>query len=159
MLVVEDGLGTTQADQGRFQQAFENLFRNAVEHGGSCCGSGDDAAADDAPADETASAESPPTDATDELTVRVGPTETGFYVADNGPGIPADERDTVFEHGHTTSDSGTGFGLSIVESIIEAHGWDIEATAPEADLGGARFEFDIGGVRSEVEPRFSLSDD
>ncbi|ELZ65445.1 MULTISPECIES: sensor histidine kinase, partial [unclassified Haloferax] len=146
-----------------------NLFRNAVEHGstgnqtasgdaveqgGSCCDSDDDA-----PADETASAESPPTDATDELTVRVGPTETGFYVADNGPGIPADERDTVFEHGHTTSDSGTGFGLSIVESIIEAHGWDIEVTPPEVDLGGARFEFDIGGVRSEVEPRFSLSDD
>ncbi|MFK8213242.1 hybrid sensor histidine kinase/response regulator [Haloferax volcanii] len=169
VLVVEDGLGTTQADRGRFQQAFENLFRNAVEHGstgnqtasgdaveqgGSCCDSDDDA-----PADETASAESPPTDATDELTVRVGPTETGFYVADNGPGIPADERDTVFEHGHTTSDSGTGFGLSIVESIIEAHGWDIEVTPPEVDLGGARFEFDIGGVRSEVEPRFSLSDD
>ncbi|POG57219.1 hybrid sensor histidine kinase/response regulator [Haloferax marisrubri] len=166
VLVVEDGLGSTQADQGRLQQAFENLFRNAVEHGTSCTDCGSDAASDDtpsAPIDEastdTASSGSSTTSAADELTVRVGPTETGFYVADDGPGIPADERDTVFEHGHTTSASGTGFGLSIVESIVEAHGWDIEATAPESDLGGARFEFDIGGVRSEVEPRFSLSDD
>ncbi|WP_049968551.1 hybrid sensor histidine kinase/response regulator [Haloferax prahovense] len=179
VLVVEDGLGNTQADQGRFQQAFENLFRNAVEHGstGNQTTSGDavehgstgnrTASGDavehgstgrrDAPGD--ASADGASKDATDELTVRVGPTETGFYVADDGPGIPTDERDTVFEHGHTTSESGTGFGLSIVESIVEAHGWDIEATAPEPDLGGARFEFDIGGVRSEVEPRFSLSDD
>ncbi|REA04712.1 two-component system sensor histidine kinase/response regulator [Haloferax sp. Atlit-6N] len=179
VLVVEDGLGSTQADQGRFQQAFENLFRNAVEHGstGNQTTSGDavehgstgnrTASGDavehgstgrrDAPGD--ASADGASKDAADELTVRVGPTETGFYVADDGPGIPVDERDTVFEHGHTTSESGTGFGLSIVESIVEAHGWDIEVTAPEPDLGGARFEFDIGGVRSEVEPRFSLSDD
>ncbi|SEL69958.1 response regulator [Haloferax larsenii] len=135
VLVVEDGIGSTQADQGRLQQAFENLFRNAVEHGS------------DGDAAET------------ETLVRVGPTETGFYVADNGPGIPEQDRDTVFEHGHTTSESGSGFGLSIVESIVEAHGWEIVATAPEPDLGGARFEFDVGGVRPEVEPRFSLSDD
>ncbi|ELZ78690.1 PAS domain-containing protein, partial [Haloferax gibbonsii ATCC 33959] len=154
-------------------------FRNAVEHGstGNQTTSGDavehgstgnrTASGDavehgstgrrDAPGD--ASADGASKDAADDLTVRVGPTETGFYVADDGPGIPVDERDTVFEHGHTTSESGTGFGLSIVESIVEAHGWDIEVTAPEPDLGGARFEFDIGGVRSEVEPRFSLSDD
>ncbi|WP_396612420.1 response regulator [Haloferax sp. S1W] len=190
-LVVEDGLGSAQADQGRLQQAFENLFRNAVEHGsvesseesvtaltnGSSdraveIGSSGEAVesgsagtnAEANRAAEHATDTSPPDNAVSDSSerktvVRVGPTGTGFYVADNGPGIPEDDRDTVFEHGHTTSESGSGFGLSIVESIVEAHGWEITATAPEPDLGGARFEFDVGGVRSEVEPRFSLSDD
>ncbi|WP_049915066.1 hybrid sensor histidine kinase/response regulator [Haloferax mucosum] len=152
VLVVEDGLGATQADQGRFQQAFENLFRNAVEHG-----SKTDQPSATGTVERGSSGAHSARD--DELVVRVGPTQSGFYVADNGPGIPDEKRQTVFEHGHTTSQSGTGFGLSIVESIVEAHGWDICVTGPESDLGGARFEVDIGGVRSEVEPRFSLSDD
>jgi len=46
----------------------------------------------------------------------------------------------VFESGHTTSESGTGFGLAIVERIAEAHGWEVTLTAG-ADGGGARFEF------------------
>ncbi|KAB1188269.1 MULTISPECIES: response regulator [Haloferax] len=148
VLVVEDGLGTTPADEGRLQQAFENLFRNAVEHSST----GSHASHDNG-------AEHGPTTSDVNIVVRVGPTSTGFYVADDGPGIPEEKREIVFEHGHTTSESGSGFGLSIVESIVEAHGWELSVTPPEPDLGGARFEFDIGGVRPEVEPRFSLSDD
>lgn len=71
--------------------------------------------------------------------VVVGDLSDGFYVADNGPGIPENRRDEVFESGHTTSESGTGFGLAIVERIAEAHGWEVTLTAG-AD-GGARFEF------------------
>ncbi|TKX73828.1 PAS domain S-box protein [Halorubrum sp. GN11_10-6_MGM] len=71
--------------------------------------------------------------------VVVGDLPDGFYVADDGPGIDADERDQVFENGYTTSDTGTGFGLSIVQRIAEAHGWDVAVT--EGDGGGARFEF------------------
>jgi PAS domain S-box-containing protein len=69
----------------------------------------------------------------------VGDLPDGFYVEDDGPGIPEDRRDEVFESGHTTSESGTGFGLAIVERIAEAHGW--EMTLTEGDEGGARFEF------------------
>ncbi|WP_200531717.1 PAS domain S-box protein [Halorubrum sp. LN27] len=69
----------------------------------------------------------------------VGDLPDGFYVADDGPGIPEDRRDEVFESGHTTSESGTGFGLAIVERIAEAHGWEVTLT--EGDDGGARFEF------------------
>ena len=78
-------------------------------------------------------------------TVTVGPLSdgSGFYVADDGPGIPAAERETIFETGYTTSDSGTGFGLSIVEDVVREHGWDVSVT--ESDAGGARFEF--RGVR------------
>ena len=100
------------ADESRLRQPLENLFRNAVEHAGS------------------------------EVEVTVGALEDGFYVADDGPGIPEDEHDKVFETGFTTSDGGTGFGLAIVEEIATAHGWTVEVT--ESAAGGARFE--IRGV-------------
>jgi PAS domain S-box-containing protein len=106
------------ASESRLQQLFENLFRNAVEH---------------------TDPETRPDAESDPVTVRVAPTDDGFYVADDGPGIPADDRDIVFDAGVTTHDDGTGFGLAIVESIAEAHGWTVTIAA-SAD-GGARFEF------------------
>jgi len=107
-----DVTGTIRADRGRLQQLFENLIRNAVEHGG------------------------------DGVTVRVGDTAEGFYVADDGPGIPPAERERVFEMGYSDDAGGTGFGLSIVEQVAEAHGWTV--SVGESDAGGARF--DVGGV-------------
>jgi PAS domain S-box-containing protein len=102
------------ADTERVRRLFENLFRNAVEHGG------------------------------EDVTIRIGALEDGFFVEDDGPGIPEHKRQEVFEAGYTTGDDGTGLGLSIVKSIVEAHGWDIEP-AVGAD-GGARFE--IHGVQT-----------
>jgi signal transduction histidine kinase len=67
----------------------------------------------------------------------------GFAVADDGPGIPEDERDDVFDHGFTTAEDGTGFGLAIVERIAQAHGWSVSVT--EGRDGGARFEFRTDG--------------
>jgi nitrogen-specific signal transduction histidine kinase len=78
----------------------------------------------------------------DDVTVTVGDLETGFYVADDGPGVPADERESVFDAGYSTATDGTGFGLSIVKQIADAHGWDVTLT--ESEAGGARFE--ITGV-------------
>ncbi|WP_336002328.1 PAS domain S-box protein [Halorientalis halophila] len=103
---------TVVADEGRLARLLENLYRNAVEHGG------------------------------DAVTVTVGALEDGFFVADDGPGIPPDERDAVFRSGYTTAEDGTGFGLSIVEEIATAHGWEIAVA--ESDEGGTRFE--ITGV-------------
>ncbi|MES3516104.1 MAG: PAS domain-containing sensor histidine kinase [Natronomonas sp.] len=77
----------------------------------------------------------------DDPTVEVGLLEAGFYVADDGPGIPEDEREAVFENGYSGA-GGTGFGLSIVREIVRAHGWEISVT--ESDAGGAAFE--ITGV-------------
>jgi signal transduction histidine kinase len=68
--------------------------------------------------------------------------DTGFYVADDGPGIDPEDRETVFEAGHSTAGTGTGFGLSIVSEVAEAHGWDVSVT--DAADGGARFE--VSGV-------------
>jgi len=77
------------------------------------------------------------------VTVTVGAIDgRGFYVADDGPGIPEEDREDVLESGYTTSQDGTGFGLAIVSEIAEAHGWSVEVT--ESGAGGARFE--ITGV-------------
>jgi signal transduction histidine kinase len=78
----------------------------------------------------------------DDVTVRVG-VDDGVYVADDGPGIPPDDRDEVFDYGYSTREEGSGYGLAIVRSIVEAHVWEIEAG--ESAQGGARF--DISGVQ------------
>ncbi|MEZ3143691.1 GAF domain-containing protein [Halobaculum sp. MBLA0143] len=73
-------------------------------------------------------------------TVCVTDTPTGFAVEDDGPGVPAAERDRVFESGYSTDRDGTGFGLAIVSEIADAHGWEIRLA--EGGGGGARFEID-----------------
>ena len=76
----------------------------------------------------------------DELEITVGDLDSadGFYVEDDGVGVPPDERSRVFEAGYSGDEDSTGFGLSIVGEIAEVHGWDISLT--ESATGGARFE-------------------
>jgi len=50
-----------------------------------------------------------------DVTVTVGDLDGGFSVADDGPGIPPEDRERVFDHGYSTRGRGTGFGLSIVQ--------------------------------------------
>lgn len=107
-----DLIPEVMGQQDRLVQVFENFFRNSVEHGG------------------------------EDVTVRVGPLKDGFYVVDDGLGIPEADRDRVFAHGYTTRKDGTGYGLSVVRSVIGAHGWDISVT--DSKDTGARFE--IRGV-------------
>ncbi|AZH24887.1 PAS domain S-box protein [Haloplanus aerogenes] len=147
-LIVDTDL-IVEADRSRLQQLLENLIRNAIEHGsaGSRLGA-DDAVEYRSTGNRTQSGdavEHGPDD--DTVTITIGDLDDGFYVADDGPGIPESERETVFEAGHTTREGGTGFGLSIVEQIADAHGWSVAVTA--SDTGGARFE--ITGVE-RVDP-------
>nr|WP_255193203.1 ATP-binding protein [Natronobeatus ordinarius] len=119
--------GRIRADADRLRHVYENLFRNAVEHSSTSPRSharGDDSAG---------------------VTVRVGTLEDGFFVEDDGPGIPAAEREAIFEPGYTTGDGNTGFGLPIVRRIADAHGWTVTVT--DGPAGGARFEF--SGVELE----------
>ena len=100
---------TFQGDPDRLRHVFENLFRNAVEHGGS------------------------------DVTVRVGAHDHGgIYVEDDGSGIPVEKREEVLEPGHSSARGGTGFGLTIIKRIVEAHGWELSIT--DGSDGGARFE-------------------
>ena len=151
-LLVDGSLPTVTCDPERLRQCLENLFRNAIEHGapdGIGVVDAGDAADESGPSARTAAgtftpragsaADAGPTDPDDAaVSVRVGRTDDGFYVADDGPGIDPDQRETVFEPGHTTAPDGTGFGLAIVERIVDAHGWDVRLT--EGTDGGARFE-------------------
>jgi signal transduction histidine kinase len=122
LVVANDG--TFEADSDRLLNLFENLFRNAVEHGATAS----QPRSDGGPENDGAS-----------VTVTVGWEGSGFYVADDGPGIPDGEREDVLSFGYTTADSGTGFGLSIVEQVADAHGWSVEVG--ESESGGARFSF------------------
>ena len=103
-------LGVVSGDESRLRQLFENLFRNAVEHAG------------------------------DDVTVTIEPLAGGgFAISDDGPGIPAEKREKVFDRGFSGG-SGTGFGLAIVADVVEAHGWEVDLV--ESD-DGARFEIRV----------------
>ena len=132
-LELDDDLGAVLADESTLQQLFENLFANAVEHGPTSPQSSS------TPEDAV---EHGKRDASD-LVVRVGRLDDGFYVADNGTGLPDGSYSEIFERGYSTDETGTGFGLSIVERIVDAHGGEI--TAMNGEDGGARFE--IRGFR------------
>ncbi|WP_049899184.1 hybrid sensor histidine kinase/response regulator [Halococcus agarilyticus] len=133
--LVLDDLGEIEADPDRLQRLLGNLFRNAMEHGSTYPPS---PAQEDAIEHGSTSSRPAAGDADPAVTVRVERlADGGFAVADDGPGIPADDRDRVFESGYTTGE-GTGLGLAIVRTIAGAHGWTISIT--ESDAGGARFE-------------------
>jgi len=106
---------TIRADGTYLRHLFRNLLENAVEHGGA------------------------------DVAVEVGELPTGpaagFYVADDGAGIPPEDRDDVFEVGYTTAseNGGTGLGLAFVEKLADVYGWECAVT--ESAAGGARFEF------------------
>jgi len=93
-----------------------NLLTNSVEHGG------------------------------DAITVTVAESAGGdavrMTVDDDGPGIPEDRRDEVFERGSkSASSSGTGFGLFFVRAMVSSYGGEVWAeNSPD---GGARFVIEL----------------
>jgi two-component system OmpR family sensor kinase len=113
--------GTLEADPDRLAQAVRNLVRNAIEH-------------------------TAPTTGQVRLEVVPAPGQTvRLAVVDDGPGIPAAERERVFERFHRTDASrartqgGTGLGLAIVQAIAEAHGGQARAMSVNG-AKGARVE-------------------
>lgn len=109
------------AAPSQLAQVFENLFRNAVEHGGTS------------------------------VHVEVGPLESderssddpvGFFVEDDGPGIPESAHESVLEPGYTTDEDGTGLGMHIATNIVDAHDWGLTVTTGRT--GGARIEVHYG---------------
>ncbi|WP_280588007.1 ATP-binding protein [Halorubrum sp. Boch-26] len=116
-LTIADDVGHVEADPGRLRQLLENLFRNAVDHGGRGVS----------------------------VEVGVGDGSSGLggmYVADDGPGVPPDACDALFESGFSTAGS-SGLGLAIVDRIVDAHGWELDVR----NDGGAVFELSF-----ETEP-------
>ena len=100
---------TIYADEDQLTRIFDNLYRNAVEHN------------------------EPP------VGILVGDLEDGFFVEDDGSGIPPSKREEVLTMRNTTADGGSGLGLPIVKNVAEAHQWTMAIET--GDAGGARFAF------------------
>jgi two-component system, OmpR family, sensor kinase len=128
---VPDGVLT--GDPDRLAQALRNLIGNAIEHTAAGAGL---------------------------VRLRVQALPGGrlrLLVEDDGPGIPPDQRERVFDRFHRTdaardrASGGTGLGLSIVRAIALAHGGEVCAgRSPE---GGARVELEIAGFSPSPHPR------
>jgi two-component system, OmpR family, sensor kinase len=123
--------GRLRVDPDRLAQALRNLLGNAIAH--TAPGSG-----------------------RIRLTVRPrGERELCFAVEDDGPGIPEDQRELVFERFHRTDAArtreagGTGLGLAIVRAIAIAHGGAVSAGS--SVLGGARVELCLPGFDAAAE--------
>jgi two-component system, OmpR family, sensor kinase len=121
--------GTLHADPDRLAQALRNLMSNAIEHTAAERG-------------------------LVRMRVELLPSQRiRFLVEDDGPGIPVEQRERVFDRFHRTdaardrASGGTGLGLAIVRAVAEAHGGRVAAgSSPE---GGARIELEL--------PRFSAA--
>jgi PAS domain S-box-containing protein len=100
--------GTIRADRSALKRLLENLLKNAIEHGGSS------------------------------VDVRAGIFTGGFFLEDDGPGIPDEDHEDVFTPGFTTKDGGQGLGLASVRQIVQAHGWHVRVRTGDGD--GTRFE-------------------
>jgi PAS domain S-box-containing protein len=112
-----DDISDVLADRIQLQQVFMNLMLNAID---AMKGTGG------------------------ELTItsqmRAG-SELLIGVSDTGVGLPADNPEQIFESFVTTKPHGTGMGLTITRSIVEAHGGRLWATANPGP--GATFLFTL----------------
>ncbi|HEY7633130.1 MAG TPA: ATP-binding protein [Thermoleophilaceae bacterium] len=112
---------TIEADPDRLAQVIHNLAQNAVAH--------------------------TPEGGLVRLSAAANGRYVRFAVEDNGPGIPPNQRDRIFDRFHRTDISrarttgGSGLGLAIARALVEAHGGRIRAG--ESPEGGARLEFDL----------------
>ncbi|AEM56659.1 signal transduction protein [Haloarcula hispanica N601] len=95
------------ADAESMRLFLEILLSNAVEHGGP------------------------------DVAIRVGATSSGFFVADDGPGVDVSPPERVLEAGYASEKQNSGFGLYIANRIAKEHGWSLSVDDSEA--GGARF--------------------
>jgi signal transduction histidine kinase len=105
-VLVEQSSGNKEplvlVDTRRMEQVFRNLFENAFD----ACGE----------------------DIEVTIAFEHSPGELLIYIRDNGPGMPAEVKDSIFEAFFTTKPTGTGLGMAIVHRIIEAHAGTIRVT-------------------------------
>jgi PAS domain S-box-containing protein len=120
-----DGLDPVLGDRVQLQQVLLNLVLNAAEAMGSI------------------------EQGTRDLLISTEQNQGGVRVSvrDTGPGIDSTLLDRVFDAFYTTKSSGTGMGLSICRSIIDAHGGKLWAEANEPR--GAVFQFTLPGAEAE----------
>jgi len=110
--LVDETAGSVVADPVGLGRLLTDLFENSVQH----------AAVEDGA-----------------VTVTIGDLADGFFVEDDGAGIPDVDRDRVVEIGFRTGEDVAGLELTAASLLAAAHGWDVSLSEGEDD-GGARFE-------------------
>jgi nitrogen fixation/metabolism regulation signal transduction histidine kinase len=115
-LSLDPDLPAVEADVGRLRQILHNLIRNALE-------------ALEGQEDGVLRITTRGSEESELRAVFIG-------VEDNGPGIPADSVDRIFDPYVTTKPKGTGLGLAIVKKLVEEHGGWVEAS--NRSSGGVR---------------------
>jgi PAS domain S-box-containing protein len=128
ILQVEENLDKIKGDPKALDRVFTNLLSNAVD---ACTGIGDTLAVKASM--NTSVAEMPMVQIT---------------VSDNGPGIPDDIRDRIFEPFVSNSQKGTGLGLAITKQIVTAHRGSINVSSFP---GGTTFTVNIPACNGECE--------
>jgi signal transduction histidine kinase len=124
---LEPGLPPVRVDVEQIRRVVINLVDNAVEAlGGAAAGPRPDG--------------QPPTIVIETRTDRVNGVAR-VIVADNGPGIPAADRDKLFMPYYSTKRRGSGLGLAIVRRIIAEHGGAIDVQDNEPH--GTRFTIEL----------------
>jgi two-component system sensor histidine kinase BaeS len=104
LTVSAGNLPTLEVDPARIREVVSNLLANALRH--------------------------TPGDGTVELSAVLAGHEVEVTVRDTGSGIPPDQLDRVFDRFYRSPDSpGSGLGLPIARSLVEAHGGTITATS------------------------------
>jgi signal transduction histidine kinase len=106
---LRDDLPQLRADRGQLYQVFLNLITNAIEAMGSVSG--------------RRRVLRVSTEATQQSS------DVAVIIEDSGPGIESENRNQIFEPFFTTKPTGTGIGLTICKSIIDAHGGTLQAYA------------------------------
>lgn len=126
--------GRVRSDPARLRQALLNLVRNAAE---------------------AVQGQNP---ATIQVSVSAAAGRIRVIVDDNGPGVPEDLRDRVFDAFFTTKESGSGLGLSGSRAALQEHGGNL--TCHASPLGGARFvaEFAAADGSETQPPRVAVTD-
>lgn len=120
-------------DPGQLTQVWRNLLENATRFG--------------------------PNGSKIVMTATVAPASVTCGVLDQGPGIPAEERERVFERfyrveRHRSKATGsTGLGLAIVKHIVERHGGRVWADRGRGEMTGAAFYFTLPRADVANEPR------
>lgn len=116
-----------EADAIQIQQVLINLLRNAY----------------DAVSENSASQRQV------EIRVTSSPDWMKISVTDNGPGLPPEHLDRVFDSFFTTRDNGLGMGLAISRSILEAHNGNIRVSSRPGD--GASFEVELPQAGNQLD--------
>lgn len=113
-----------RGDATRLRQSFDNLLRNAVE--------------------------AQPNGGTIRITGHRDGNRLTLRFADAGPGIPPEQRATLFDFGHSTKPGGSGIGLALSQLIVEAHGGTLQYEEPDGSTGGTTFRLTLALTESAL---------